>query len=99
MERGGSAGWILGIRNGPRPKAVSRALFSRLCADLCRHFRWRQAEPEHRSVPQLAFHSRLAAVVEHDVFHDRQTQARAAGLARTRFVDAVKALEQAWQMF
>ena len=48
---------------------------------------------------QFAFGANRAAVGQHNVLGDGQAKAGAAGFARTGFIDAVEALEQAGQVF
>ena len=55
--------------------------------------RQRQAEPEHRPVPQFAVYARSSAVIQHNVFHDCQTQAGPTRLSRASFVHSVEALK------
>src|SRR5262249_15165632 len=74
---------------------------------LCRHLiggwgdgatPW-QFDREFASRPDLACDVSLAPVREREVFDDGQSESGAAGFARTRLVHAVKALEDAGQVF
>src|SRR5664280_2341923 len=58
----------------------------------------RQSKKEDAAVVQFAFGPDRAAVYANDVLGDCQSQPGAAALARTRFVNAVKTLEQPRQM-
>src|SRR3954469_17275134 len=62
------------------------------------HLRGGEGEEECATVAEFAFGADGAAVGEHDVFGDGQTEAGAAGLAGAGFVDAVEALEETRQM-
>ena len=73
------------IRRVRRPRIIS--------------LRLRQREEKRRAFAQFAFHPDLAAVALHDVFHNRKAQARAALLARTRLVHAIKPLEHPVERF
>src|SRR5438552_18313967 len=58
---------------------------------------YRQREYKRRPVVEFAFGADSAAVSEHDVLGDRQSQTRATGFARAGFVHTIEALEQARQ--
>ena len=55
-------------------------------------------EVESGAGAELAFRPDAAPMGLHDVLHDGQAQAGAAGLARARLVDAIEALEDALQV-
>ena len=58
----------------------------------------RQREVEAGAVAKLAFSPDASAVSLHNVLDDGEAEAGAAGLARARLVDAIKALEDALEM-
>ncbi len=60
--------------------------------------RQRQREAEGCAVAQFALGPDASAVRQHNVFDNGQSQPRAARLARTRLVDAVKTLEDALEV-
>src|SRR5258708_37218118 len=57
-----------------------------------------EGEEEGAAVAEFAFGADGAAVGEHDVFGDGETEAGAAGFAGAGLVDAVEALEEAGQV-
>src|SRR5580765_2274323 len=59
---------------------------------------WQQKE-EGGPVSHGALHADGAAVVEYDMFYDRQAQSGTAAFARTGLIDAVKAFKDPRQMF
>ena len=66
-----------------------------------RRFRFRQRVREGQGedgTGSIGAHVRLAAVRAHDRAGDRQPEADAVGKALARTVDAVEAVEQAWQV-
>ena len=58
----------------------------------------RKNHADRRPFAWLALRFGGAAMQLRDVFHDRETQARAAELAASRFVGAIKTLENARQI-
>jgi hypothetical protein len=54
-----------------------------------------EREEEDGAVVQFAFGVDGTGVREHDVFRDCETESGAAGFAGARFVDAIKAFEEA----
>src|ERR1700722_20964709 len=57
-----------------------------------------EGEQESAAVVEFAFGADGATGGEHDVLGDSEAEAGAAGFARSRFVDAIEALEKARQM-
>ena len=57
------------------------------------HLRGGQLDRERAALPRFALDAHFAAKGLDQVFHDRQTQARTAELARAGLVDAVKPFE------
>src|ERR1700730_7088414 len=57
-----------------------------------------EGEQESAAVVEFAFGADGATVGEHDVLGDSEAEAGAAGFARSRFVDAIEALEKTRQM-
>src|SRR5690242_19759375 len=58
----------------------------------------RQGDDEGAATTELTLRLHTTTVLFRDVFHDREAEARAARVARTGTVDAVKALENARQV-
>src|SRR5579864_8143311 len=58
-----------------------------------------QEEEKCGAVPNCAFDSHGAAMVENNMLYDCQTKSGTAAFTRACFIHAIEALEDAWQMF
>src|SRR6266404_3593175 len=59
----------------------------------------RKPKEKGRSFMQNTFHAHLAILGEHQVFDDRQTEARAAQLARPCLINAIESLKEPRNVF
>src|SRR6267378_1186622 len=85
--------------SGPRWMGILRAVGERrLLTRTVLLRRTGKADDETRTSPEFALHRHLAAHLLDGVADDGEAESGSAGLARTRLIGPVEALENAWNV-